>query len=720
MLTTQQINEIRTKSGLAPKVSTADNYVGKYDYLKKQSMVQETIEDIRQTGSNLKETFNRTKGKIQGIADAEVRGEQGKLRSFGQAFGTVAGGVSRGIGDVLMGAIKAVLPQAREEDLKEGVADIIAKSIPVLTKIDESLGRPVGSTIEAYKNLPEKSKRDADALLGISELALDLASFGLGKKAGKEAIDTGVDVIKKVAQETAEQGKKLVTKGDELLGQAKSKIPEIISPSPKPLEAVGQVLQGKTKDIKAGLQSIANLDTSKVKTFKDLENVITDKIKELAGKVDVDLLADKTVKKLKDLKVVTKTASGAKVVSQPVKRALDQLLELYNKIGDDLQLAELKEFISKAKKTGLTSKEINDLARKYGQEFGEKAFSKLGEPLTSVNAKLFENTRKSLKDIARNTIKGDVAKQADELMSKLYNTKNLISKNVEAVAKLRQKIRDRGLFEKVGYSLAKYADVLSGGTIRGIMGGLLPRGVGYKTLNALDLEKHLKKNLEVIQKAIKSKSDDEINQLLKQEVPKILKSKDVSNFITKAYKEAPLAKTEIDNIASKIAKKYNGTLASAPLKKQEKVIFNIKNKYAGDYSRVSDIARNTIIVSPEDAPKVFKELQKNPNYFSGKFVDPKTDPLGYFGYNTKYRASNGHIAEIQINTPEMIYAKEPAESAIKQLGNKLYNQLNKQYNRIGGKGHLYYDEWAKARASQNISQANKIEKTSSSYYNLFR
>lgn len=516
MLTTQQINEIRTKSGLAPKVSTADNYVGKYDYLKKQSMGQETIEDIRQTGSNLKETFNRTKGKIQGIADAEVRGEQGKLRSFGQAFGTVAGGVSRGIGDVLMGAIKSVLPQAGEDAVKKGIEVIIQESAPILTQLDKALGRPVGSTIEAYKNLPEKSKRDVDSLLGISAFALDVASAGVAKKAGKKAIDTGVDITKKVAQETAEQGKKLVTKGDELLGQAKSKIPEIISPSPKPLEAVGQVLQGKTKDIKAGLQSIANLDTSKVKTFKDLENVITDKIKELAGKVDADLLADKTVKKLKDLKVVTKTASGAKVVSQPVKRALDQLLELYNKIGDDLQLAELKEFISKAKKTGLTSKEINDLARKYGQEFGEKAFSKLGEPLTSVNAKLFENTRKSLKDIARNTIKGDVAKQADELMSKLYNTKNLISKNVEAVAKLRQKIRDRGLFEKVGHSLAKYADVLSGGTIRGIMGGLLPRGVGYKTLNALDLEKHLKKNLEVIQKAIKSKSDDEINQLLKQ------------------------------------------------------------------------------------------------------------------------------------------------------------------------------------------------------------
>ena len=573
MLTTQQINEIRTKSGLAPKVSTADNYVGKYDYLKKQSMGQETIEDIRQTGSNLKETFNRTKGKIQGIADAEVRGEQGKLRSFGQAFGTVAGGVSRGIGDVLMGAIKAVLPQAGEDAVKKGIEVIIQESAPILTQLDKALGRPVGSTIEAYKNLPEKSKRDVDSLLGISAFALDVASAGVAKKAGKKAIDTGVDVTKKVAQETAKQGKKLVTKGDELLGQAKSKIPEIISPSPKPLEAVGQVLQGKTKDIKAGLQSIANLDTSKVKTFKDLENVITDKIKELAGKVDVDLLADKTVKKLKDLKVVTKTASGAKVVSQPVKRALDQLLELYNKIGDDLQLAELKEFISKAKKTGLTSKEINDLARKYGQEFGEKAFSKLGEPLTSVNAKLFENTRKSLKDIARNTIKGDVAKQADELMSKLYNTKNLISKNVEAVAKLRQKIRDRGLFEKVGHSLAKYADVLSGGTIRGIMGGLLPRGVGYKTLNALDLEKHLKKNLEVIQKAIKSKSDDEINQLLKQEVPKILKSK-------------PLKSKTPTNPLIQEAKKYKSAEEFVEAQVKKDYVLEVRKTTVNDIAKV--------------------------------------------------------------------------------------------------------------------------------------
>ena len=101
------------------------------------------------------------------------------------------------------------------------------------------------------------------------------------------------------------------------------------------------------------------------------------------------------------------------------------------------------------------------------------------------------------------------------MMSSLYNTQRLIDKNIEAVNKLQQKIRQRGLLEEVGYNLSKYSDVLSGGTLRGIVGGLLPRGVGYKVLNAIDIEKSLQKNLEIIQKAIKSKSDDELNRLLK-------------------------------------------------------------------------------------------------------------------------------------------------------------------------------------------------------------
>ena len=189
--------------------------------------------------------------------------------------------------------------------------------------------------------------------------------------------------------------------------------------------------------------------------------------------------------------------------------------------------------------------------------------------------------------------------------------------------------------------------------------------------------------------------------------------------MTKAYQDAPLAKKEIDNYAQSIASKYNGAVAKAPLKDRKKVIFNINNKYKGDLSRVSDIARNTIIVDKPSITKVFKELESGKNYFGGKFVDPTKDPLGYSGYNTKFIASNGHISEIQINTPDMIYAKEPAKSAIGQLGMKVYNELNKRYNGTGGKGHLYYDDWSKALEKLDFELADKIAKESSGYYAPF-
>ena len=52
--------------------------------------------------------------------------------------------------------------------------------------------------------------------------------------------------------------------------------------------------------------------------------------------------------------------------------------------------------------------------------------------------------------------------------------------------------------------------------------------------------------------------------------------------------------------------------------------------------------------------------------------------MGYSGYNTKFKASNGHIAEIQLNTPEMIYAKSSAKDALNILKDKVYNELNKK------------------------------------------
>jgi len=221
MLTQEQINQIRAKSNL-PQQTNKQNYVGKYDHLlqpEKEGFLKNAIGDIKQTGVNLGETYKKTTSNIQNIANAELAGEQGKGRSFLQGVGAVAGGISSGIGNVFMGAVKTVLPQATEDKLKNTVTNAIQKAYPTAVKIDEALGRPIGSTVDAYNSMDDKSKRDVDALFGGSMLAFDLATLGFGKKVGekvvREGVDVGADVVKKTANittDTIEKSKQLISK----------------------------------------------------------------------------------------------------------------------------------------------------------------------------------------------------------------------------------------------------------------------------------------------------------------------------------------------------------------------------------------------------------------------------------------------------------------------------------------------------------------------------
>jgi len=177
-----------------------------------------------------------------------------------------------------------------------------------------------------------------------------------------------------------------------------------------------------------GVKAFSTIDTTAVKTFKDLGDTISGKITSLAKQVDANLGLDSTKTLLKDLYLSAKTTAGKIIRDNPIELALNQLDELYTKIGDTVKSANIKELIQEATEKGLTKLEINDIARVYGQEFGAKAFSKLGDPLTSVNAKLFEGTRKKLKELARQGITGSDAKIADEAMSNLFSVKTLIQK----------------------------------------------------------------------------------------------------------------------------------------------------------------------------------------------------------------------------------------------------------------------------------------------------
>jgi hypothetical protein len=512
-------------------------FIEKYPVYKSQVNIQsETGADISQTGSAIENTVNKVVDKYAEIQARKDAGTQGGLRTKLQQLGVGAGTASGVIGDVVTGAVKAVLPQSGENLVKQGLAtgmkgisdltnryDEIKKTNPTLAfGINAALGftpdaaltvKDLMSGYEKLKVTNPALAQDIDSALGFVQLGLDVT--GIGETAG-----LAKNVAKKGFQIAETGANKVVGAVDNLITDSKTLADDLIAKSqPKVTleQATGKIIQGKTGDVKQAVQAIGAVDTTGVKTYKDLLGKLKEKKPELLSVVDNELAKDTTQYSLDNLSTTVATNSGKTVSTNYVDTALKDLRELYSTTGDVKQLANLEELAAKG---SYTLKEVNDISRVYNSEFGQKAFSKLGDPLTSVNAQRFENTRKGLKDVARRGIGGAEAKKADELLSSVYNTENLVKRNMEAVNKLRQRINERGLLEKAGHYITKYADILTGGTIRGAVAGLLPRGAGYKVLNALDLEEQLAKNLDIINKALTSKSDDIIvNQLKSLDLP---------------------------------------------------------------------------------------------------------------------------------------------------------------------------------------------------------
>lgn len=468
-------------------IAPASDNVGVPEEQKKPGFFSRVGEDLKKRGSSIAQTFKDTaSGKIN------------PLETGVQTAGAVAGGVNDILGEGVKSAVEA-LPESVKEPVKQGAVYVLQ------TRAGQAGLNAISQGMEKYAGWKSENPQLAKDLESVVNIA---ALLPIGK---------GGQIAKEGAEQAAIKGGELATKGAAVTKRATEKIlKKVGTPDPTPLQAAGQILQGETSDVAKGVKGLANLDTKDVKTFKDLNAKINTKISALAQEVDADLASDPTKQLLEKLTVSAKTTGGKVVTTRPVENALNQLDELYTKIGDDVEAANIKELIQIAKTEGLSKQEVNDIARVYGKELGEKAFGKTGDPLTSVNAQMYENTRKALKNIARSGLKGDAAKSADQAMSNLYSTQRLIKQNVEAVNKLKQKITERGLFEKWAYKLTKFADIVSLGTVRGVVGGILPRGVGYKVMNALDIEQNLQKNLRVIQDAIKSNSNKELEEILKK------------------------------------------------------------------------------------------------------------------------------------------------------------------------------------------------------------
>jgi hypothetical protein len=365
---------------------------------------------------------------------------------------TLAGGV--GVGSIAKAGLKGAVTQGLKQGAKSGAVmgglGCLGKSL----QEDKSLGQTIGST-----------------LVGTATGAAIGGALG-GGLALPKAISTSIK-------------NKAVKDFDHL---------------------VGTVVQGKTADIPKATKALSGIEVQGVKTYADLAKVLDTKIETISTKLDDVLSTRPETRKLKDLFTTSKVGEKA-VKHNYVQDALEHLDELYAKTNDPVGREAIAQLKKKAVTQGLTIKEVNDLARAHGTEFGSKAFSKMGDPLTSVNAQAFENTRKGLKTTARTLFGDDTYKLADQELAALIRTRDLINNVAEGVNKLKQRITERGLGERVGRLLFQVADKFTGGGLKGFVQSFVPRGEGLKIMNALDLEKMLQKNLK------------QINALLQENLP---------------------------------------------------------------------------------------------------------------------------------------------------------------------------------------------------------
>jgi hypothetical protein len=207
-----------------------------------------------------------------------------------------------------------------------------------------------------------------------------------------------------------------------------------------------------------------------------------------------------------------------------------------------------------------------------------------------------------------------------------------------------------------------------------------------------------------------------------QERPKIENSRSepgkigTKEKLDEMYEAAPAAKSEIDAMADNIAAKNGGRVSKVPLKSKARALEKANNDYGGDASRVTDIARNTIVVPKEKIPSVVAALREQGAKV--KEINPENDEFGYSGANSKIQTGAGIQGEIQVNSPEMIFAKEKPEIAQEILGKEQYDAIAEKAGVPGGKGHEFYEQ-ARTLPLDSPERA-KLAEQSRAYYDNFR
>jgi len=143
-------------------------------------------------------------------------------------------------------------------------------------------------------------------------------------------------------------------------------------------------------------------------------------------------------------------------------------------------------------------------------------------------------------------------------------------------------------------------------------------------------------------------------------------------IFTEMYEKAAENKDHFDNTNTRIAEELGGRAAIVPLKGSQRAVDKITKSYDNDPTKIKDLLRTTIeIKSLKDVNSAIDKLKAEYGepVKLRNLLDPKTDSLGGSGYRDVNMVVevNGSYAEVQINLPAMMEAKEKAHGYYEEV-----------------------------------------------------
>ncbi|UVQ00659.1 hypothetical protein NXW51_12225 [Bacteroides fragilis] len=196
----------------------------------------------------------------------------------------------------------------------------------------------------------------------------------------------------------------------------------------------------------------------------------------------------------------------------------------------------------------------------------------------------------------------------------------------------------------------------------------------------------------------------------------IVQNINTENSAKELVNRASLVGKEVQSLAESIAKNNKGFVTPINYKSISSITRKATTEGITPYD-IKDAVRTTIIVPKSQIDQVLNELSENDSFVRLKRQKPESF-MGHSGNIVNIQTSNGLIAEIQVNTDRMIYAKEKPEDAKRILGEKRWKDIQNQTGMKGGLGHKYYEEWRVLDKADK--KAQKIVEKSIEYYSHFQ